>query len=62
MFKIGFLIADLFAVIFLLVVLKQVSSMDHIVHDSNDFFIIRFSAFLLLITAVSLFLAALVIL
>jgi hypothetical protein len=61
-FKIGFLLADLFAIIFLLVVLKQIFSMDHIVHDSSDFMFIKNIGFLLLFVAISLFLISLVIL
>jgi hypothetical protein len=61
-FKIGFLLVDLFAIIFLLIVLKQILSMDHIVHDSNDFMFIKNIGFLLLLVAVSLFLVSLVIL
>lgn len=62
MFKIGFLIADIFTIIFLLVVIKQILSMDHIVHDSNDFSFIKTFAFTLLLVAISLFIVCLVIL
>jgi len=58
-FKIGFLVADLFIIIFLLVVLKQVFSMDHIIHDSNDSMFIKTFTFILLFTAISLFLISL---
>lgn len=61
-FKIIFLITDLFAVIFLLIVLKQIFSMYHIVHDSNDFMFIKTFGFLLLFIAISLFLISLAIL
>lgn len=62
MLKIGFLVADLFAIIFLLVVLKQIMSMDHIIHDSNDFTFIKSITFLLILIAISLFIICLVIL
>ncbi len=58
----GLGIADLFAVIFLLVVIKQVSSMNHIVHDSNDYAIIRTFTYLLLFAYISLFLITIAIL
>jgi len=61
-FKIGFLVADLFIIIFLFVVVKQIFSMDHIVHDSNDSLFIKTFGFLLLFVAVSLFLISLAIL
>lgn len=61
-FKIGFLIADFFVIIFLLIVVKQTFSMDHIVHDSNDSLFIKTFVFLLLFSAVSLFLISLAIL
>lgn len=60
--KLFFLVADGFLIIFLIVVIKQVLSMDHIVHDSNDFLFIKTFAFLLLFVAVSLFLISLAIL
>ena len=61
-FKIIFLMAGLSMTIFLLIVLKQISSMDHIVHDSNDSLFIKTFTFLLLFAAISLFLISLVIL
>ena len=62
MLKIGFLIVDLFTIVFLLVVLKQISSMNHIIHDSNDFSFIKTFALLLILIAISLFVVCLVIL
>jgi hypothetical protein len=62
MFKIGFLVANLFIIIFLLVVLRQVFSMDHIIHDSNDSMFIKTFTFILLFAAISLFLISLAIL
>ena len=62
MLKIGFLVVDLFTVVFLLVVLKQISSMNHIIHDSNDFSFIKTFALLLILIAISLFVVCLVIL
>jgi hypothetical protein len=62
LFKAAFLVSDLFAIIFLLVVIKQVFSMDHIMHDSNDFMFIKTFAFMLLFIAVSLFFIAIAIL
>jgi hypothetical protein len=61
-FKIFFLLADIFAVVFLIVVIKQIFSMDNIVHDSNDSLFIKTFGFLLLLVTVSLFLISLVIL
>jgi hypothetical protein len=60
--KIGFLVLDFAFIVFLFVVSKQVHTMNTIVNDSNDSSIIRSTAFLLLIGAISLFLTALVIL
>ncbi|HYM65223.1 MAG TPA: DUF5657 family protein [Candidatus Sulfotelmatobacter sp.] len=62
LFKIGFLVVDLFTIIFLLIMIKQISSMDHIVHDSNDFSFIKTFSFLLLLISVSLFIVCIVIL
>jgi hypothetical protein len=61
-FKLFFLTADLFTIVFLLVVIKQIFSMDHVVHDSNDSLLIKTFAFSLLFVAVSLFLISLAIL
>lgn len=60
--KIFFLACSLLFTIFLLVVLKQVISMNSLVKDENDSFILRFVALGLLISSLSLFLTALVIL
>ncbi len=61
-FKVFFLLAVAFAIVFLLVVIKQIFSMDHVVHDSNDSLFIKTFTFILLFVAVSLFLISLVIL
>jgi hypothetical protein len=61
-FKIGFLAVDLMFIIFLLVVIKQVFSMNTIVHDINDSAIIKSGSVILFVFALSLFLAALAIL
>ena len=58
-FKLLFLTADLFVAVFLVVVIRQIFSMDHIVHDSNDALFIKTFAFLLLFAAASLFLISL---
>lgn len=60
--KIFFLASSLLFTIFLLIVLKQVSSMNSLVKDENDSVILRFVSFGLFLLSVSLFLAALVIL
>jgi len=60
--KIGFLILDLFFIIFLAVAIRQVFTMNTIVSDSHDSFLIKSLVFLLFFLAISLFLTALVIL
>ena len=60
--KIIFLILDFMLVVFLVIVLKQVFSMNTIVNDSNDSLSLKLGAFILFIIAVSLFVATLVIL
>ena len=60
--KVFFLVVDLLFTIFLLVVLKQVTSMNIIISDENDSFILKSYIIILLIISVSLFLTALVIL
>jgi hypothetical protein len=62
LFKTGFLVADVIFVIFLIVVIKQVLTMNTIVSNDNDSSLIKSASFLLLIINVSLFLTALVIL
>ncbi|OGH06402.1 MAG: hypothetical protein A2171_02310 [Candidatus Levybacteria bacterium RBG_13_35_9] len=62
MIKVFFLVANLLFTIFLIVVLRQVYSMNTIVHDIHDEFIIKSAAIILLIISLSLFLTALVIL
>ncbi len=61
-FKLVFLIADFFAIVFLLIVIRQILSMDHIIHASKDFAIIKMFALLLLLITISLFIVSLVIL
>lgn len=60
--KIFFLVTSLLFTIFLIVVVRQVFSMNTIVHDIHDEFIIKAAAIILLIISLSLFLTALVIL
>jgi hypothetical protein len=60
--KIGFLVIDFAFIVFLIVVIKQINTMNTIVNDSNDSSIIRSVAVFLFIAAISLFLTALVIL
>lgn len=62
MSKVFYLVFDLLILIFLLVVLRQVSSMRTIVNDTNDSSVLRSTAIILLIISISLFLTALVIL
>ena len=60
--KFGFLTVGVLFIIFLVVVVRQVFSMNEIVSDANDTPIIKSSSILLLIIAISLFVVALVIL
>ena len=60
--KVFFLVVNLLFTIFLIVVVRQVYSMNTIVHDIHDEFIIKSAAVILLIISLSLFLTALVIL
>lgn len=60
--KMSFLTSLLLVTIFLLVVLKQVSSMSSVVHDSNDSFILKAVSFSLLMFSLSLFLISIAIL
>lgn len=60
--KVIFLVVDFAFIIYLTIAIRQVSSMNHIVNDSNDASLIRTAVFSLLFFAVSLFLIALVIL
>ena len=60
--KIGFLFGDFVFILFLIVLIKQVFSMNQIINDTNDSAFIKSGAIFLLIIAVSLFLVALVIL
>ena len=60
--KIGFWALDSIFIFFLIVMIKQLYSMNHIVTDSKDFIILKTCSFLLLILAISLFLLGFVIL
>lgn len=60
--KVSYLILDFMFVIFLVVVIRQVFSMNTIINDSNDSLILKFGVFALFAIAVSLFVATLVIL
>nr|MBI5456003.1 hypothetical protein [Candidatus Levybacteria bacterium] len=60
--KIFFLACSLLFTIFLLIVFKQVASMNNLVKDENDSLILKLIALMLLASSFSLFLAALVIL
>lgn len=61
-FKIIFLIADLFYVFFLFVVLNRVISMNQIVKDAHDEMILKSIAVFKVFLAISLFLLALAVL
>jgi hypothetical protein len=60
--KILFLIINFAFALFLLVVIKQVTTMNTIVNDDNSSSVVKSTAFILFIVSVSLFLTALVIL
>jgi len=60
--KTGILVFDLFFMIFLIVVIKQVFSMNTLVKDENDAGVLKASSIFLLIAAFSLFLISLAIL
>lgn len=60
--KIFFLVVSFMSIVFLVVVFRQVISMNTLVHEANDSFILKFFAFILIILSISLFFAALVIL
>lgn len=60
--KVFFLVSSFLFTLFLLVVVRQIISMNAIINDENDSIILKIVAFVLLISSVSLFLAALVIL
>lgn len=60
--KVFFLICIFLFTLFLLVVFRQVISMNSIVNDENDSLILKFFSFGLLMWSVSLFFLALVIL
>jgi len=60
--KIGFLILDVFYIIFLFVVLNRVSSMSKIIREIHDAIILKFVAVIKVLFAISLFLLGLAIL
>ena len=60
--KIFFLMVNLLFTVFLIVVVRQVFSMNTIVHDVHDEFILKTTAVILLVISISLFLTAIVIL
>lgn len=60
--KIFFLVCSLLFSLFLIVVFKQVTSMNNLIKDENDSLILKLVALILMTSSVSLFLAALVIL
>ncbi len=60
--KIALLIFDLFFIVFLLIVLKQVMSMNSIVNEVHDAFVLKTLSVISVIFGLSLFLTALVIL
>ena len=60
--KAGFLILALAFILFLLVVIKQVNTMNTIVNDDNSSSVVKTATVLIFAVAVSLFLTALVIL
>jgi hypothetical protein len=60
--KVLFLITSFAFALFLLVVIKQVSTMNTIVNDDNSSSVVKLIALILFIVSVSLFLTALVIL
>lgn len=60
--KVFFLAVLLLLSIFLVVLLKQIISMNEIVHDTNDSIILRTVSIILLVVSLSLLLTSLVIL
>lgn len=60
--KISFLVVTALTTIFLLVVLRQVLQMNSLVNDLNDAIILKLVSFILLMSSLSLFFVALVIL
>jgi hypothetical protein len=60
--KVAFLLVDFMFIIFLIVVLRQVFTMNTIVHDENDEKILKAGAFILLLLSISLFFFSVVIL
>lgn len=60
--KLAYLIVDFMFIIFIIIVIRQVFSMNTIVNDSNDSLILKLGVFVLFGIAVSLFVATLVIL
>jgi hypothetical protein len=62
LFKIGFLVVNFIFIVFLLILAKQIRTMNTIVSSANDATVIKSATLLLLVIAISLFLTALVIL
>ena len=60
--KTFFLVASFLFTVFLIVVARQVFSMNTIVHDTHDEFILKAASIALFIASLSLFLTAIVIL
>lgn len=60
--KIGFLIVDLFYIIFLFILLNRIMSMSAIVREEHDEVILRSVAIFKILLAISLFLLAIAIL
>ncbi len=60
--KIGFLIVDLFYIVFLFILLNRILSMNKVVKEVHDEMIIRSIAIFKILLAISLFLLALAVL
>lgn len=61
-FKIGFLILDIFYVVFLFILLNRIFSMERIFREEHDQVILRSIAVFKILLAISLFLLALAVL
>lgn len=60
--KIGFLVIDLFYIIFLLILLDRIKSMSKIVREEHDAVVLRSVAVFKILASISLFLLALAVL
>jgi hypothetical protein len=60
--KIGFLSVDFIFIFFLVIMIKQVYSMNHVVNDTKDFLVLKTGSYVIILIAISLLLTALVIL